>query len=227
MGKNGYALQRASDFNRRSLMKRLTLLAFSFVMIFTALPAWHALSEEPDSGGSAPAQQHTTPSDQAIMEAIQERLVEDPLSRRYNDLAIAVRNGTVYLNGTVESYYAKRHIGNIVGNISGVAAVENDLTVAEQRIPKSDYALQQAIEAELVRDWLVNKYQITVDVANGVATLSGTVDSRLEVLQAVENAFEGGARLVINRLMVEGAFNQYPEYITRDLFNNIRSRYQR
>ena len=41
-----------------------------------------------------------------------------------------------------------------------------------------------------------------VRVDNGIATLTGTVDSRHERESAEENAFEGGAVRVINRLAV-------------------------
>jgi osmotically-inducible protein OsmY len=46
----------------------------------------------------------------------------------------------------------------------------------------------------------VDSEQITVTVDDGVATLTGTVDSYTEMEAAVENAYEGGAVWVDNDL---------------------------
>ena len=51
------------------------------------------------------------------------------------------------------------------------------------------------------------KKEVRVKVRRGVATLSGTVEDRSAMIAAVENAYEGGARKVINNLRV----NRYDE----------------
>jgi osmotically-inducible protein OsmY len=49
----------------------------------------------------------------------------------------------------------------------------------------------------------VDADDVTIRVSDGVATLTGEVDSWSELRAATENAFEGGARWVRNDLEVD------------------------
>ncbi len=67
----------------------------------------------------------------------------------------------------------------------------------------SDAEVKDDIEDELFWSPFVGFNQVAVKVENGVATLTGRVDSWSEYNAAVENAYEGGARSVINNLIVD------------------------
>jgi osmotically-inducible protein OsmY len=70
--------------------------------------------------------------------------------------------------------------------------------------PKQATADDAAIEAEIRREltWspFVDGDDVRVTVRDGVAILDGTVDSPEERAAATENAYEGGAVRVVNRL---------------------------
>ena len=67
----------------------------------------------------------------------------------------------------------------------------------------SDAVVQAGIEEELFWSPFVDSDDITVAVKNGVATLTGTVNSWYEYNAATESALDSGARSVINDLKVK------------------------
>ncbi len=66
-----------------------------------------------------------------------------------------------------------------------------------------DDELKDAIENELTMSPFVDADRIRVTVRNGVATLSGRLENKGEIADAVENAYEAGAKRVKSRLWVE------------------------
>lgn len=69
---------------------------------------------------------------------------------------------------------------------------------------RDDAAIKHDVESALFYDNLVNSYQVTVDVKDGVVTLSGTVDSDEEKRAAEEDAQAvPGVSQVINNLVVK------------------------
>jgi osmotically-inducible protein OsmY len=67
----------------------------------------------------------------------------------------------------------------------------------------SDAELKDEVEDQLFWSPFVDSDDVSVSVYNGVVTLTGQVDNRAEFDTATENAFEGGARVVINNLRIE------------------------
>jgi hypothetical protein len=67
---------------------------------------------------------------------------------------------------------------------------------------KLDSEIKDDIQSELFWSPFVDSDQVTVAVDDGTATLTGTVDSWSERQSAEENAMEGGADAVINKLTV-------------------------
>ncbi len=94
----------------------------------------------------------------------------------------------------------------------GVADVQNNLTVLTAWSWRTDQRIENDIESQLFWSWFVDSDDISVEVEEGVATLTGTADSWHEVQAAVSNAFEGGARKVKSRLQVNGSDEYYPVY---------------
>jgi osmotically-inducible protein OsmY len=166
------------------------------------------------------------PADAAIADSIRAALRRDPYVEWY-DFTVVVVNGTARLYGTVDSYYERNRAQEVAGQVAGVISVDNRVTADstipyfydpyvdeelvvseplvkyEQRAPlKSDSEILKSIESELWWSPFVNSNQVNVLVDDGIATLTGTVDSWSEFRSATENAYEGGATLVDNDLVV-------------------------
>lgn len=141
------------------------------------------------------------PSDEHIGDRVRSALAIDPLVDR-DDISTVVRNGTVYLYGTVDNYSEKWRADDIASRVSGVTAVMNRLVVQDTLIGAQDWEIKTDIEDELWWSPFVDEEQVQVSVKDGVATLTGTVESWWERERATENAFEGGARHVRNNLLV-------------------------
>ena len=68
---------------------------------------------------------------------------------------------------------------------------------------RGDAEIKSDLESALFRDPAVRSYQVTVDVRDGVITLSGTVDDNLALMAAEDHARAvPGAREVRNNLRV-------------------------
>jgi osmotically-inducible protein OsmY len=75
---------------------------------------------------------------------------------------------------------------------------------------KDDEDIEEDIESELWWSPFVSSEEITVSVQDGVATLTGTVDSWRERRIATEKAYAGGAKSVRNHLRLRGASAAQP-----------------
>jgi len=167
------------------------------------------------------------PSDTEIANAQRGAFLRDPYVERF-DITTSVIDGTAYLYGTVDSYFEKRRAGHLASRTFGVVEVENfidsedvsptvvdpyvdpdfvDREVMEDYEVRSPYLtdaeLKDEIEDEIWWSPFVDSDEVTVTVDNGVATLTGTVDSWSERESATENAYEGGATLVDNEMLVD------------------------
>jgi osmotically-inducible protein OsmY len=166
-------------------------------------------------------------SDTKLEQRIQNALERDPFVERYEIIVDAI-NGTAYLYGTVDTFYEKFKAEDIASRIKGVVTVKNKLKVDEDHEPytyspylddvypgdygwyryephysfKSDAEIKDDIEDELWWSPFVDSDDVNVTVKNGIATLTGTVDSWSEYNTSAKNAYEGGAALVRNELVV-------------------------
>jgi osmotically-inducible protein OsmY len=83
-----------------------------------------------------------------------------------------------------------------------VAAVENNLKVGRNNRTPTDTEIRSSVESELWWSPYVDSDRVSVAVTDGVATLTGVVDSLRERRAATRNAVEGGAREVQNHIRV-------------------------
>ena len=140
-----------------------------------------------------------------------------------------VQNGVAKLYGTVDNFFEKSQADDIVSKIHGVVYVDNNIILSENYDPyiydpyvddwylydfdwynyqplysagKSDFRMEMDINNELFWSPFVDAEQVNVEVNDGKATLTGTVDSWLEYDAAEYNAYEGGAVTVDNKLAV-------------------------
>ncbi|WP_345122884.1 BON domain-containing protein [Hymenobacter antarcticus] len=148
-------------------------------------------------------------------------LLRDPYLQRYA-MEVVVHNGKASLYGTVDSQFDKLQAEDVAAGVNGVIAVENRLVVptwyattggdyfacyvshaepAAGKMPGSD-ALTRTIQQLLYWSPALSGQDIEVQVANGRATLTGTVHTPQDRQHAALFAFEGGAHAVDNQLRV-------------------------
>jgi osmotically-inducible protein OsmY len=145
------------------------------------------------------------------------------------NITVIVRNGVTDLFGSVDTYFEKTLAEDIASRITGVIAVNNYLAVNKANYPylfdpyvdslywykkglgyplnprlvfKTDTEIKDDIEDEFFWSPFVDGDDIHIEMDNGTATLTGTVDTWGEYNAAAENAYEGGALLVNNKLEV-------------------------
>jgi osmotically-inducible protein OsmY len=167
-------------------------------------------------------------SEKKIAQNIRQALSRDPYMEPY-EITVVVRNGTAHLYGTVDSYFEKGQAEDVASRAKGVTGVRNHLEVdfselvphdpyvdpwriydyewykrhpAPMHTHATDAEIESDIEDELFWSPYVDIENVSVAVENGVATLTGTVESWTEYRAAAENAIEGGAIRVINKLTV-------------------------
>ncbi|MEZ5318533.1 MAG: BON domain-containing protein [Vicinamibacterales bacterium] len=166
-------------------------------------------------------------SDAAIASDVRDAIGRNAFLDR-QDVTVTAINGTAYLYGTVDSYLEKVEAERAASHVRGVAEVANELVVrqpawmgydpyvddasiydypwytwAPAHSWTPDHEIQDDIESQLWWSPFVDSDEVTVTVDDGVARLTGTVDSWSEYNAATDNAFEGGAVWVDNDLVVD------------------------
>lgn len=167
------------------------------------------------------------PDDDKLAQNVKQALLRDPIVESY-EIDVQAGNGTVTLEGNVDSFYEKSQAEDVANRINGVVLVNNNLDVRNPAITyynmrwdpyfhyqphytgtttywkdRSDPEIKNDITDELFWSPFVDEDEVNVSVDNRVATLTGAVDTWNEYFAAAENAREGGAASVINRLKVE------------------------
>ena len=168
----------------------------------------------------------STLADAQIKGRILKAIARDPLLGLY-EVNVRVAGGVATLHGSVDSAYERSHAEQVVAKVEGVTYVENRLDVQRwDRLPyqpyaydpfpydfgwylptkrfdyRSDSQLKEEIQDELWWSPYVDEERVTVHVENGKAILTGTVASWSEYIAATNNAFEAGAEIVDNDLVV-------------------------
>ncbi len=167
-------------------------------------------------------------SDEDIASEIMAAVQRNPYLER-DEIDVRVVDGMAYLSGEVDTYFKKAEADDIAARVRGVTEVRNYLDVQSLNgsltydpyvddwfaygydwytippVPKltGDRWIEQEINDELWWSPFVDADDVQVSVSNGVATLTGRVDSWSQCWAATENALEGGARWVRNELIVE------------------------
>jgi osmotically-inducible protein OsmY len=181
----------------------------------------------------------STPTDAQIEQNIENALLRNPTVDRY-EIYVSVIDGEAILTGTVDTFYEKAEAEDIASVTYGVTEVNNNLTVEDAYDPltydpyveeyypyeydwynvpdepttKSDWEITEDINDELQWSPYVEADEVLVSVNNGVATLTGEVDTWNERRAATENAYDGGATIVENNLSVEYG----PDYYDPDVY---------
>lgn len=170
-----------------------------------------------------PVKQH---SDADVQGAVRAALLWDPYT--YSQaIAVKANAGKVTLTGTVRSRYERAEATDVAAGIEGVTDIDNALSIQREDIAyifdsyvfpygpywetwraipnnagHSDSEIKRAIHDELAWNPLLEANDVSVKVQHGHATLTGRVDSQSERIEATEEAYEGGAVAVDNRLVI-------------------------
>lgn len=173
----------------------------------------------------------STVNDRDLEDNIELKLSMDPWVNE-SEIKTGVESGTAYLRGNVDTWFEKTRAETLAHGVNGVRGVENRLAVedSESMLLYNPYIwslhphpwryypytpgsvtfhtrttnrnIEENIENELFWSPFVDSDEVDVQVTAGVATLTGDVDSRREREAATENAWEGGATAVINKLTI-------------------------
>jgi osmotically-inducible protein OsmY len=141
----------------------------------------------------------TAPNDTELAAAVRTALkwdVDVPEAK----IDVIVRHGVVTLKGSVDYWYQKRAAGDRVVTLSGVSAIDNHITVVPPSI--SDHDIRTNIEKAVERRIPLAARHITVNVKDGLVTLSGNVQFYSDRTLAEKTAWmTEGVRTVINKLV--------------------------
>jgi osmotically-inducible protein OsmY len=140
--------------------------------------------------------------DEKLERRIQSAFVRDPYVDRF-EITVDALHGAVYLRGTVDYPYERTRAETLASTLNGVVEVHNLIDVRDaEPVVKDDWEIEADIEDQIFWSPFVDSDEIVVDVEGGIATLTGTVDSFQERRMAVENAYQGGALSVINKIRI-------------------------
>jgi osmotically-inducible protein OsmY len=121
-----------------------------------------------------------------MQQAIENALLTNPRVNAFN-VVTAVESGVATLTGTVSNLQAKRVAEEEAEDILGVWRVKNFLRV-RPALGRTDTEIAQDIRSALQRNPYVDRYDITVNVYNGKAYLTGEVDSWFQKNEAEDVA---------------------------------------
>ena len=105
------------------------------------------------------------------------------------DINVDTNNGIVTLFGVVASAQAKRAAEAEVRKVGGVKNVVNDLQIVaeakQDRVEQKDDQISKAIQTRIDARGDLEDSKISIAVSNGVARLTGTVQSRTDQVSAL------------------------------------------
>ena len=130
------------------------------------------------------------PEDATITTNVKAKLVADPTVSG-TAINVDTKDGVVTLTGTVDNDAARTKAETIAKGVEGVKSVKTNLTVKPAAPPTpaanaNDTAMRNAVMANLTKAGLSG---ITVDVKDGVVTLTGSV-AKADLPKAMQAANE-------------------------------------
>lgn len=133
-------------------------------------------------------------------------------------VSVDVFHGTVTLSGTVPTYTQKIIAGEVTRRIKGVINLHNNLVVTLIH-PTSDLTIAQTVRDNLFRDVrLSSPEKIQVQVTGGVVTLTGTVPSYDQKMDAEDDAWATtGIVDVVNDIVVMPSHRRPDAEIANDV----------
>jgi hyperosmotically inducible protein len=148
----------------------------------------------------------STARDMWTTSAVKMRLLANDQTPGF-DINVDTTDGVVTLFGMVDSQAAKTAAGAEARNVEGVKSVVNELQVVEPSkqaaVQYDDAAIQKAISNRLEANQRLADADINVDVKNGVARLTGSVESQSDRLTALTvTRASNGVKSVVDDLEI-------------------------
>ena len=143
----------------------------------------------------------SVPADADIKQNVLYNLAADP-DMDTTDIRVSVSSGIVTLEGSVDAYWKKIEAEWIACRARGVIDIVNELTVVPTR-SIADRAIADDVRAALERNTRVSIEDVTIEVVDGIVTLTGRVpnwSARRAAVNAAE--FTGGVVDVIDHLAI-------------------------
>ncbi|WP_454062344.1 BON domain-containing protein [Candidatus Nitrospira salsa] len=140
-------------------------------------------------------------NDEALERRVQNAFNQHPMIDRY-DLIVMARNGTISIEGYLQSPTEILEAVRTAATVKGVTKVLNYLEIKSSSMQKSDEEIWEDIRRSIWWDPRLYDQDITIVVDDGVITLTGKVPSIIEWRRATKIAKEAGAERIRNRLKV-------------------------
>jgi osmotically-inducible protein OsmY len=160
-------------------------------------------------------------TDLEISDAVEDELMYDPVvtARR---LDVAASEGVVTLTGTLDNLLAKDRAERLAETVRGVRAVVNLVEVVPPD-DRPDTAVRRDVEEALLLDPAAEAFEIDVEVEEGVVTLAGTVESRVErdLAERVARSVRGVTE-VRSEIVVEPRSVRYDLEIQQEIEEALR-----
>jgi len=151
------------------------------------------------------------PMNKELENRVSEALLENPYIERF-DLNISASHGIIYLSGQVNTSWEKKLAERVAEGVKGAVVVVNNIKYEHEWVWEPDYQIRREVKDQLWWSPFVDSDDISVDVKNGIVTLSGTAETYGERQSAEENAYEGGAKEVVNNLQVTYPYRSPYDY---------------
>jgi osmotically-inducible protein OsmY len=166
------------------------------------------------------ARKKPMPSDSELERTVREALQQDARLEA-GDIDIRANQGLVVLDGLVDTAYERRVAEQDARNVVGVGWVTNNLFPASDK--REDSLILDDVAFNLETDYLLDDFDITTNVIDGVVTLSGEVHSAFEKLHATELASKvRGVKSVVNLIKVPRSVWKDDATLTREVQNRIK-----
>jgi len=161
-------------------------------------------------------------TDKEIKQHVQNALDWEP-GLDATDIGLSVDGGVATLRGNVASFSEKMTAERVALRVYGVKAVANDLIVhLRSGFERTDTEIAQAVVSALKWNTVVPNDRVTVAVANGWITLSGTASWNYQR--------DAAARTVRDLMGVKGVTNTIvvqPQVQTTDVRDKIEAAFKR
>ncbi len=142
--------------------------------------------------------------DAKITAEIKLKLLGDPVTKS-RKIDVDTVNGVVTLTGVVENKAEIERAVEIASSVKGVKKVVNNLRVGQRSVSSyfKDKEITLRIKSKLIQDPELKALSIDVDTVNGVVTLTGVVENKMQKRRALEIATSvKGVKKVIDNLQI-------------------------
>ncbi len=151
------------------------------------------------------------PTNSELEERVEKKLRNNTYVE-WSQISIDAVNGIVYLTGDVNTSFEKYQAEQATRSVKGVIDIINNINYEYEWTWSPDWEIRENVKEQLEWSSFVDESEINVSVDNGVVTLMGDTYDWSEYNAAERNAYEGGAKDVVNNLVVENQIYgpQYP-----------------